>query len=1667
MTPSHRLLLATTFLFSTALVQGTNHPGGGPGSGGCPTGGGGPCGSSGGNNGCGGTSGSSTGGAGGLIVESLAWQINVGLARYAKPSSLSSFSQGAYDMNGNLPTFKEIYGRYFSSSPLQQIQISLELSQPQISATTFHPSALFLQSEALFETLKKPAVDGLPEYIHQILTDDAFALIDVLPSPESGWRVRVWKRNAAPLTKSGGYYVTTNFVTKTPLTDVTFKRPDGSTANDVLLYIQKETIGVSGTRTITNEITQTLDSNGKPATVTTKLFSGEGTGGSLLSQENLTYSARGAKAWDYTITREVLTSSVSASGTIGGLTLTAKTQENYDDFSTTVTGGNLGMKRLMSITEAYDVPGQSPQTTTHTYIDTPTNPSVHGRLQSSVRPDGSWVYNEYIISANNPVSIVTEYSGWKDLTMDQRENARKSVTTSSANESLVENFVAGQLVSKSKTTLTSQATETITTSEEWDGSAWHITTTGYFPDNAPVPSTGRIKWIENSDGTAATYSYSTVSGNLVTVSRTGAGSRSGITAGTEVKTTYGLGNIPIAEITKDISSGLNIEQWDTDLTTGFDIIGRPVKRIFNADVNDYDIAQYACCGLNFSRDRMGATTEYFRDGLKRVYKVVRKASSTSPEDTRFTTVAGLTTTQTRLRDGQSLFLGSTTRSLDGLSSTNLSPDANGDGNPETSSSVTVYSSTVGPVTTMTFPDGTTASSQSFLDGSQKSSTDQLGRTSTFDQNLHAENGGGIVTRSTAANSTQWSESYADALGRPFKTLLADGAQSSATYYPRSAAAGSRGKMASSTDPDGNTVSYAYNAEGEQTTTTSPMPNGQQSITVTEQDVVNDPFTGVAKRSRTTVNGVLISTSLSGTHGYRAKSIDHLAGNAISTRTRTFPNDGAWTITTTTPDGTKSVATYTHGLLVSSSSLNTENLPLANSTTTYDAFDRVLTQTDSRTGTTTMGTYLESGAVTSVTAPGGRTTSFTYDVMGRTLTTDAPDSLDANGNTLSNITTTVYDAAGQVIETTGDQTYRVTYTYDVLGRQISMTTYGTATATTTWQYSPTRGFLLAKRDAANKGADYTYTAAGQIATRTWARSSVAQPKVTTYSYDAGMLVETNYSDTTPDITLTYDNFGRPVTQSNGLASSTFTYSPATLAIDTETVTYTLPGKPAFTRVIDRSQDNLLRDTGWTLGTPTPSSAIENSVSYAFGTTDGRLTSISGGGLNPPSQFNYTYVPNTNLIATVTSPAHTVSNVYELDRDILASKVNKKLDTTTVSSYFYTVNNFGQRTGVNKDGTAFASTRNIAWGYDSLGQVVKADSNIADQDRAYQYDGIGNRQSGGGLNPPSQTSYTVNALNQYTTIGSLNPTHDDDGNKTSGPLPANVNANSNLVWDGENRLIQAQVTSGGTVTYVYDSQSRKIAETIESNTKITVYDSWNPIAEYQGSAGVPPALTKTYTWGMDLSGSMQGAGGVGGLLMVTVGSTGSVDRYFPTFDGNGNVSEYLDSNGNTVAHYEYDPFGKTTVSNGSKANDFAHRFSTKPLDVTTGLYYYGYRFYDPVTGRWPSRDPIEERGGVNLYAFVNNDGVNKWDRLGLRNSCTDCNGNVDEGCCTDKCTELCSINSGCFVPCVDVCIAGGVPTGLKAGNLPPALISPPPTGPTIGRVVDAIGRALDSLLGLFYD
>jgi RHS repeat-associated protein len=148
-------------------------------------------------------------------------------------------------------------------------------------------------------------------------------------------------------------------------------------------------------------------------------------------------------------------------------------------------------------------------------------------------------------------------------------------------------------------------------------------------------------------------------------------------------------------------------------------------------------------------------------------------------------------------------------------------------------------------------------------------------------------------------------------------------------------------------------------------------------------------------------------------------------------------------------------------------------------------------------------------------------------------------------------------------------------------------------------------------------------------------------------------------------------------------------------------------------------------------------------------------------------------------------------------------------------------------------------------------------------------------------------------------------------------------------------------------------------------------------------------KKFLWGLDLSGSEQGAGGVGGLLKVWDYYT--ANHCFVGYDGNGNVAvltlAHSGEAGQARAQFEYGPFGEPIRSSGTTtlaANDhrgMPFRFSTKYTDQESDLVYYGYRYYNPSTGSWPNRDLIGELGGHNLYGFVSNDALSKWDRLGL--------------------------------------------------------------------------------------
>ncbi len=229
------------------------------------------------------------------------------------------------------------------------------------------------------------------------------------------------------------------------------------------------------------------------------------------------------------------------------------------------------------------------------------------------------------------------------------------------------------------------------------------------------------------------------------------------------------------------------------------------------------------------------------------------------------------------------------------------------------------------------------------------------------------------------------------------------------------------------------------------------------------------------------------------------------------------------------------------------------------------------------------------------------------------------------------------------------------------------------------------------------------------------------------------------------------------------------------------------------------------------------------------------------------------------------------------------------------------------------------------------------------------------------------------------------YDLDGNMTT-------NGRWTVLWDGENRatnftsLSTLPTTAKIKVDCAYDYQGRRVQKIVSTNngtvyisvsTNRYIYDGWNLIGILDGGNN----LQYSFQWGTDLSGSMQGAGGVGGLISMTVYGGVNAGTYDYAYDGNGNVTGLINTTSGSAAQYEYDTFGNVMRTTGALALTNPFQFSTKYYDLETRLNYYGYRYYDAGVGRWFGKDPIGERGGKNIYGIIGNNLINSVDYFGL--------------------------------------------------------------------------------------
>jgi len=204
-----------------------------------------------------------------------------------------------------------------------------------------------------------------------------------------------------------------------------------------------------------------------------------------------------------------------------------------------------------------------------------------------------------------------------------------------------------------------------------------------------------------------------------------------------------------------------------------------------------------------------------------------------------------------------------------------------------------------------------------------------------------------------------------------------------------------------------------------------------------------------------------------------------------------------------------------------------------------------------------------------------------------------------------------------------------------------------------------------------------------------------------------------------------------------------------------------------------------------------------------------------------------------------------------------------------------------------------------------------------------------------------------------------TYDADGNLAS-------DGRRTFEWDAHNRLAKINHSDGSTTEYTYDAMGRR--------TRIIIWNASGTLASERRFLWIPggnqPYEERTASNAATARYFAQGEQ----RFWVSPN-----DKFFYTRDHLGSVRELVNNGGTVQATYDYDPYGRRTKVSG--AWDTVVGYTGHHWQERSRLYLTWYRQYDPNLGRWLSRDPIGEGGGMNLYGYVLNNPINFYDPDGL--------------------------------------------------------------------------------------
>ena len=288
--------------------------------------------------------------------------------------------------------------------------------------------------------------------------------------------------------------------------------------------------------------------------------------------------------------------------------------------------------------------------------------------------------------------------------------------------------------------------------------------------------------------------------------------------------------------------------------------------------------------------------------------------------------------------------------------------------------------------------------------------------------------------------------------------------------------------------------------------------------------------------------------------------------------------------------------------------------------------------------------------------------------------------------------------------------------------------------------------------------------------------------------------------------------------------------------------------------------------------------------------------------------------------------------------------------------------------------------FAYRYDALGRIVSRahdlggasfdrdyaydgmDRLASDGDTAYAYDAAGNRTSR--TESGETVTYSLGAGDRLATWTGGSYRYDGAGCVTRITRGADT---WDLAWNGQYQLISVSTNGAFAEAYAYDALGRRVTTRNAVGTERHVYDdNWQVIADLDANGGI----IRSYVWGE----------GIDRLLAVKIG-----DRtYTALTDVQGTVWGYADEQGDVVAKWTYDAWGNVLseeVADGAaELRAVRYRFQGRERSAATGLANFRMRWYDAITGRWLSKDPIGLCGGLNLYAFCGDDPINCADKHG---------------------------------------------------------------------------------------